>query len=83
MAELLSKQVGGTHIALSSEEQPHPIPDPGYDMPTTIFVVTVAHGYGDEEFIYADHDTALAVFNREVGYAAVLVAKQAMRIKAW
>jgi 2-polyprenyl-6-methoxyphenol hydroxylase-like FAD-dependent oxidoreductase len=81
MAEIMSRQVGDTRIAMRRHVFPRPVPDPGYDMPVVAFIVEVRHdddSWG-EEFTYADHDTALSVFNREIGYAAVLVAKRAMR----
>jgi len=80
---LLSRQVGDTLIELVREVLRQPEPDPGYDMPTTLYTVRV-HDVGDmyfntREHAYAGYQTARAEFEREVVRQAVLVAKRAMR----
>jgi len=63
-----------------------PDPDPGYDMPSTLFTVRV-HDVDDmyldtRERAFADYESARDEFEREVAYEAVSVAMKAMRRRA-
>ena len=80
---LLSRRIGDTLLDLNREVLRQPEPDPGYDMPTTLYTVRV-HDIDDmyldtREHAYASYDVALAEFEREFVRQAVAVAKRAMR----
>jgi len=77
------QHMGKLSISLHRENRPQPKPDPGYDLPRTVFVVAVWSSYMVvSRQTFSDHAAALVMFEDEVRYHATQIAKEALRVAA-